>query len=243
MQGRQAGIFERIAIKNQEEEIKNANYIVTLFPSVKKFMEKELKREVLYFGNVINSEILEFNSNQVIENKYKSNSYLFIGRKRYIESVKKLINTIEKYKINVNIEVIGLDEKDDKLLEKPFVKCYGYLSKDIQKQRNKYYELVMSAKAVVNVTEEWNGMSSLIECMYYNSPIIVVPNENTFETFGEKCDFGYYLKNNCCDEIKKALDYIENCNFETYKKLCEKSHELVSEFKWNNYIKKIMELL
>lgn len=78
--------------------------------------------------------------------------------------------------------------------------------------------------------------------MYYETPVIIVPNENTIDTFGNKCDFGYYLKNSSNEEIKKAMEYIDKCELKEYEKMCVKAHELVKDFKWENYIKKIMQL-
>ena len=240
---RKPGTFEKIAIKRQEEEIDKATYVVSLFPAVKRFMEIELGRKIEYLGNVINSEVVEFNSEELIEKKYKSKRYIFIGRKRYIESIKKVIQTVIEYNINIEIDVIGLNKDDDKLLNQPYVFCHGYLSKNDSEQRKLYYDSIMNAKAIINVTEEWNGMSSIIETMYYNTPIIVMPNENTIETFGENCDFGCYLKKNDCIEIKEALYKIEKCDFKDYKYMCEKAHKLVKDFSWDNYINKIMRLL
>lgn len=135
-QKRTPGFFENKAIKRQEKEMLQAKYVVTLFPGVKKYMQNEIKRDILYLGNVINSEIIEFEGTNVIEKKYNSNRYLFIGRKRYLKSIEKLIMAVAKYKFDIKIDVIGLNVEDSKFLEEKFVKCYGYLSKKIKNKIN-----------------------------------------------------------------------------------------------------------
>ena len=46
--------MEYRAIKRQDDTIKNANYVVTLFPNVYDFMKQKFNN-IYYLGNVINT--------------------------------------------------------------------------------------------------------------------------------------------------------------------------------------------
>ena len=47
-------------------------------------MEKKYNRKIYYLGNVINSEIRDFNADELIGKKHHGN-YLFIGKKNILD--------------------------------------------------------------------------------------------------------------------------------------------------------------
>ena len=82
MQQRVPGILEKKSIERQRKEIEAADYVISLFPDVQEYMEKKYNWKVYYLGNVINSEIRDFNADELIGKKHHGN-YLFIGEKIY----------------------------------------------------------------------------------------------------------------------------------------------------------------
>lgn len=246
-QNRKPGFFERIAINRQRKEISASDYVITLFPDVQEYMENKYNRKILYLGNVINSDLIEFPEKETIRQKYNENRYLFIGRKKYIQSAIDLVKAIEKYnktdENKVYVDIIGLNEEDDETFKSTYVTCCGYLSKGNEQEKRYYYEKILHAKAIVNTTKNWNGMSSLIEAMYYDTPIIITPNPNIIKTFGEICDFGFYCKSGSYTELITALENFQALTFEKYNKMCIQAHKKVEKFTWANYAKEILELL
>lgn len=243
---RKPDYFEKAAIKKQDKEIRKSDYIVTLFPDVYDYMKKYYKtNNIYYLGNVINSEILDINVSTLYKNKKKNNTLLFIGRKAYISSAKALIKAVELLNKERNSDyykviVIGMTEADfDEKSE--YVEYMGYLSKGNEEQKKKYYNSVLNALAVVNTTEKWSGASSMIECMYYATPVITSPYDAFVETFGKEIEFGYYCKNNA-ENIKECIEDLSNMSEEQYKEVSIKANDAVKDFTWDNYVEKIINL-
>lgn len=246
-QNRNPGILEKIAIKRQIKEISAADHVITLFPDVQKYMEETYKRKILYLGNVINSELIDFPDQETIDKKITGSHYLFIGRQKYIHSAIALAHAAGQYNkthdSKIHIDIIGLTEEMSPLFSASYVQCHGYLSKGNMEQKKLYYDLIFRAKAIVNTTEGWNGMSSLIEAMYYNTPVIIVPNPNIQKTFGDQCNFGVYCKNDTSEEILKAILSIQSMPDKTYASMCRQAHKKVETFTWADYAKKLLSLI
>ena len=240
---RKPGYFENFAIIRQEEELKKADFVISLYPDAQMYMEKELDKRVYYIGNVINSEIKTFNSDEVISKKYYSKNFLFIGRKQYVSSLITYEKLLNSNMISETIDVVGLNAIDLKNIKNKKINFYGYLNKNNSEDSKKYYDCIFRAKAIINITENWNGMSSLIETMYYNTPIIVVPNKNTIHMFGKKCKCGYYCTNNSQNELLKAINYINKCSLYEYSNLCKNAHDTVKDYTWEKYISNFLKLI
>lgn len=245
-QKRIPGVLEKAAIRRQIKEILAADHVVTLFPDVQEYMQRKYKREILYLGNVINSDLIAFSENEIIDKKKNSNHYLFIGREKYKKSAIVLAQVAAEYnkvhKEKIFIDIIGLTQEVDPVFSSDYVKCYGYLSKADKQQKEIYYECILRAKAIVNTTKYWNGMSSLIEAMYYNTPVITIPNPSIRETFGENCDFGVYCENDTEEEILGAVSTIQTMSETDYTAICYQCYERVKDFTWSNYAKKMLTL-
>lgn len=246
MQQRVPGILERKSIERQRTEIEAADYVITLFPDVQEYMEKKYNRKVYYLGNVINSEIRDFNADELIGKKHHGN-YLFVGAKKYIQSAVSLCECITKYNeshgTNIEVDIIGLKTSEAAIFESKNVHCYGYLSKGNIDQANRYYDLLMHAKAIVNVTKNWNGMSSLIEAMYYETPIIVSVNPNLSKTFGKRFDGGLYCADDTNAELYSKIEKMENLELEQYRDMCLCAHDAVKDFTWRKYAENVINIL
>lgn len=262
-QNRNPGRLEKIAIKRQIKELLSVDYVITLFPDVQEYMQKKYNREILYLGNVINLEQMDWleedskghaeksffciQEDEFFKKKQEGNHYLFIGRQRYMDSAVRLVQAIKAYncthKDKLYVDIVGLDKEMREEFHAEFVQCYGYLSKGDKKQKELYMQLLNQAKVLVNITEEWNGMSSLIEAMYCYIPVIIVPNPNIEKTFGKTCDFGKYCKTHAVEELIKSIEEIQRISADHYEEICYRAHRKVEAFTWSNYSKKIMALL
>lgn len=166
---------------------------------------------------MINSEINDFNADELIDKKYHGN-YLFIGAKKYIQSATSLCECILKYnerhETNIEVDIIGLNTSDATIFESKNVHCYGYLSKGNIDQSNRCYDLLMHSKAILNITKIWNSMSSLIEAMYYETPIIESINPNLSKTFEMQFNGGMYCLDDTNDELYSNIEKMENLDLE-----------------------------
>lgn len=246
MQHREPGMLEKKSIKRQRKEIEAADYVISLFPDVQGYMEKKYNRKVYYLGNVINSKIRSFDADKLLDEKYHGD-YLFVGGKKYIQSAILLCECIKEFneihRTDIKVNVIGLQASDSPVFSDKNITCYGYLSKGNTEQEKQYYELLMHAKAIVNVTKNWNGMSSLIEAMYYETPIIVSTNPNLIKTFGAEFDGGFYCLDDMRSELYSKIERMEELDVGQYHNMCRCAHNLVKDFTWKRYAEKVIEIL
>lgn len=241
-------ILEYRAIKRQDDTIKNANYVVTLFPNVYDFMKQKFNN-IYYLGNVINTveNVPDMESEEEeICDRYKKKNLLFIGRIAYKDALDSLIQAVEQYnrehRNRFKLDVIGI-EGNQMNYNNSDVVFHGYLSKNNVEQNKLYYQLIRNAMFVVNTAEKWVGASSIIECAYFGVPFIVTPNADIEKTFGKEIDFGFYSSDNSVQEITKKLDIIASLKFLDYKKMSLRVQKSVADFTWDKYIKKILKLV
>lgn len=236
--------LELRAINRQDEEIEKSNYVVSLFPDVTEYMNKYYSNQIYYLGNVINSKIKKLNMDNITKNRRSKKKFLFIGRKAYISSAIKLLEAVhlinkqrnEKYKVII----IGINENDIPEKFKNYI-AYGYLDKGNLFQEKKYYNEIYESIAIVNTTEKWAGASSIIEAMFYGTPVITAKYDAFVKTFGEKINFGYYSNNNVQD-IEKIIMKLIDMDEDSYERMCNNAHNSVKDYTWSSYIDKIIKL-
>ena len=261
---RKPNFLEKRVIKQEEEAINNAEYVVSLFPVCCEEMKRKYPKANIHFlgGNVINDlgpmspsptlpsregvcppeSPLKGDIGGLLETKSKSKKLLFIGRKTtYLEAAKKLI---EAYKLlkkedafnDYKLDIVGCAASDfDSLPEG--VTCYGFLNKSDEQDRKTYYDLLLRAKVLVNANPKWGAFSSTVEAMYYYTPVIVSPYKDFVKNFGEKIDFGVYNQDFTAASI--ANDIISVINSENYAEMCNFAHENVKTYTWENYVKQL----
>ena len=171
---------------------------------------------------------------------------MFVGKPdRYKESAIKLIEAVgllrqkEDYK-DLEVDIIGI--RKDQLPETPdYVFCHGFLRKDKEKERETFYSILENAKMIVNPTPKWAAYSSIVEAMYFYTPVIVSPFDDFVNEFGKEIKFGLYNKEfsaTCIANNIKSI--IEHPN---YPSLCENAHETVKGYTWDAYVDKILKLI
>lgn len=154
--------FEKRFCKQQEMAINNVEHVVSLFPTCAEYMKNDYpKANINYLGvNVINSLYTKsMDENKILSTKKKSNRILFIGGKKYLDGARKLVDAFKQLhnKDNLELHLIGLTKSMlDKLPNNIF--CHGYLRKDVDAERDIYYDLLISSKMVVNPTPNWGGV-------------------------------------------------------------------------------------
>ena len=241
--------FEKWFIKYQNEAFNKSDIVVSLFQDAQKLISERHGKKVHHLGaNVVND--INFSKptpDQILKQKVNSQELLLIGSSKYLEGARKLVQAVrilQKEYPDLTINFVNLP-KDRLLLEETDrnINCYNYLDKGDIEQNKQYYNLLTNAKILVNPSEIWAAYSSTIECMYYYTPIIIKPYDAFTLDYGKEYEFGVYLENTEVATIIKAIRSILLMDEDSYTKLCYRAHELVKDQTWENYTKKIVELM
>lgn len=245
-QGRDLYSIEKEYIEQQNDAIRRAKVVVSLFPQCAENMKQVYPQvNIHYLGsNVINNLCIQpFNLDEIVKRKIKSKSVLFIGQKKYLTGANLLIQAMSKMHedgLDYTLDIIGMKRFDFGVLP-DFVKCHGYLRKDNKKENELYYRLMYNAKVFVNSTPVWAGFSSMIEAMYFATPIIVSPYEEFLATFGKDISFGYYNKDFTASSLLYCIKRV--INGLDYESMCHNAHQVTKDYTWKAYIDKLMNIL
>ena len=241
--------FEKWVINRENNAIKNANIVVSLFPKCAKQIENYIEDCNVFWAkrNVINTLYNnKIDINRIIKEKYNSHKILFIGRKQYIKGAELLLQTyIELLNIDplLELHIIGLKKTDFNYRKIPQgVHFHGFLRKENEKECKLYYELLLSSKVFVNPSPTWGGYSSTIESMYYYTPIIISPYDDFVKEFGTDIDFGIYNKEFSSKCLEKNLFSIIQSSENQYHSMCISAHNKVNNYTWDNYVDWILSI-
>ena len=235
--------YEKKSLQHEDRVMKSTDLVFSLFPDAASQMSGYYNREILYLNrNVINNVYVgEFDIEKIIEHKKGSNKILFVGNHRYLGAAKELLQAYKELKeknSNFELHIIGLTSKQLDY-EGEGVFCYGYLHKDIDAESELYYSLMISAKIVVNPARVWGAYSSVIEAMYFGTPIVVAPYKAFTMEFGEDILFGSYLKEYF--SLSKTISDVFNSD--RYEDMCRSAHNSVKDYTWDNYIDEFLTIL
>ncbi|MBR5919280.1 MAG: glycosyltransferase, partial [Prevotella sp.] len=117
-----------------------------------------------------------------------------------------------------------------------------FLRKDVEDECRRYYELLKGAKVIVNPTPKWAAYSSLIEAMYFYTPVIVSPFDDFVQEFGETIDFGRYNREFSADCIAGNIRNLLESTDADYSETCKRAHEAVKDYTWSRYVDKVLKL-
>lgn len=234
--GREPKWYELGSLKHEDNVVKSADLVFSLFPKVAKDMSIYYGREFVCLGkNVVNTVCDEkWSLMDIIENRKKSNKILFVGNTRYFGAAQELIKAYHSLKIkndSLELHIVGMT-KEQLNVKLNDIFCYGYLNKGVKEERDLYYSLLLSCKVFVNPAKVWGGYSSTVEAMYYGSPIVVAPYDDFVEEFGRDIKFGKYFEDGVSLEgiIESVL--VDN----NYDSLCVEAHNLVKDYTWDSYV-------
>jgi glycosyltransferase involved in cell wall biosynthesis len=245
--GRQPNVMDRRLLAQESKAINNATHVISIFQVRADAMKHDYPNANISFlgGNVINNFYdKDLDVKSILDIKTKSNSILFIGKPdRYKESAKKVIAAYEILRQDnpdLNLNIIGMTD-DDLGRKSNDVHAFGFIHKDVPSERDLYYKLLIEAKVLVNPTPKWAAYSSLIEAMYFYTPVVVTPFVDFVAEFGENINFGIYNNDFTVDCIANNIkSLISTMN---YQKMCNFAHENVKDYSWNSYIDKIINLI
>ena len=241
MKKKKPNLFEAMFIKREGRVINLSDHVITLFPHVQKYMsDNNMSSRVHFFGNVVNIEDdVELSQNE-IEVKYNSNKILFIGQSAYLTGAVDLIKAvIELRKLNIKYEVdivgISLSEIDFKF---DWLRVHGYLDKQDERQKLKYNSLLTNAKYFINTTKVWAGFQSILEAMYYHTPVIVSANPGLSSFFKGEDPLIYLGEKALVDLLCQK----EKEKFSDYLITCTNSKDAVKQHTWANFTSHLQRL-
>lgn len=247
--GKPVARFQKRFCMQQKNAIEHAEYVISIFPLCAEEMRQLYPAANIHYlgGNVINDLSGDPIRREVIlEQKRQSRHILFIGKPdRYKESAVKLMETVELLREketynNLELDIVGI--KKNQLPTVPdFVHCYGFLHKDNPEECRTYYKLLKGAKMIVNPTPKWAAYSSIIEAMYFYTPVIVSPFDDFVQEFGKKIGFGQYNEVFTVEGIAENIQHVMDAD--NYTEICQCAHETVKDYTWDRYVDKVLLLL
>lgn len=248
-QKRKPYFFEKWFITYQHEAFNKSELVISLFKDAQKIISKRHGKQVYHLGSNVVNDINpgKATAQEILERKNKSWELLLIGSTKYLLGARKLIQAfriLQKEFPDLVLNFINLP-KDRLLLEKTDrnIRCHDYLDKGVPAENTQYYDLLTNAKILVNPSEIWAAYSSTIECMFYYTPIIIKPYDAFVLDYGRKNDFGIYLQDTEVPTIVESIRSILLMDEEAYTALCKRAHDLVKDQTWENYTKKVIELM
>ena len=245
-ENREPFFIEKKLIENENNNINSAAIVVSLFSQCKESMKRinPLANIVAYDKNVINN-LYEgtIEKESILELKNQAKNILFIGRENYLEGAKLLVKSFhELYKEDrsLQLHIIGLTQKHFESLPIDNVCFHGFLRKDVEEEKNLYYDLLLKAKVVINPTPIWGGYSSIIESMFFYTPIIISPFKEFVSEFGQDINFGIYNKHFDAKSLISSIKEIIFLPYEKYKLMAMNAHKSVESYTWDSYVNKII---
>ena len=241
---RQPSCFERKSIDRENDVIEAADAVITLFPNVREYMLRKYKNKNIYcFGNVVNIDDDVVLPADIQKRKIKSQKLLFIGQPFYLQGAHELIAaalSLRESGVNCEVDIIGINAG---LIgsEYPWLTVHGYLDKERPEEKRKYYELVANARLFVNTTSAWSGFQSLLEAMYFYTPILVRPNGSLNSYFPNLNQLAYVLEDR---EVRLESLLIDSfSDSEKYQSMSELSHSSVKSFTWSHFTENMIKLI
>lgn len=240
---------ESLFIKRENSAINNADLVISLFPECADKMKADNPNaNISYLGNNVVNSVYDgqIDEEKIISDKYNHKRLLFIGNQNnltYLETARKLVKAfaLVKNKIdNVELHIIGIDSSTLGFTYDG-VSCYGYLHKEYKEECDRYYNLIIQSSLIINVTPLWAGYSSIIEAMFYYTPVLVSPFKDFVREFGEDIDFGMYNYSYEINDIADGICAILSSN--DYIKMARKAHYHTKDYTWENYVNRMLNLV
>ena len=260
--GKPMSRFKRRFCLQEKEAIEHARHVVSIFPlCAQEMCELYPSAHISYLGgNVINNlsgKVLAHRgevpddapdvvfTDTLMERKRHSRRILFVGKPdRYRESAVKLIEAVglmrkEPQFSDLELDVVGISAGQLPKVP-PYVRCHGFLHKDVPGECALFYDLLMNAKVIVNPTPRWAAYSSIVEAMYFMTPVVVSAFDDFVKEFGSDIPFGCYNREFTAQGIADSIKSV--IGSPRYDALCERAHETVKGYTWDVYVDKVLRL-
>lgn len=229
---------EQKLIQRQEKAIASADHVTVLFPhSAGLIRDSCPETEVAYYGlpaNVVGG--LEPNLE-----RFHSRRLVFVGNSSYIESLRVVAEGVTLFNSThpgdvLYLDVIGMNDGPGR---GGYVTYHGYLRKDNNAERNKYYDLVTNSRALITVSDSWVGASSIVEAMSLGTPVVVTPNLELEAMLGED-NWGYWCDCSAQAVASRLVD-LEALSKENFREMCRAAKSAVESLTWENMISRWCE--
>ena len=238
--------WEEKLIAEQNRTIDHADYVVSIFPNAKEFMQSRTKNQIRFYdGYVINAMAELPPVAEMTRERFASRNILFIGSKKYHDSAAVLIAAVKRYHAShpkaapFSVHVIGMT--DSQLPREDFVTCYGYLNKDNARQNELYARLLKEAKFLVNTQTMLGGASSIIEVLHYGLPVLVTETPDLDKLLGTNIDFGVYCQENSVEDVYQSIEKIESLSSDEYEAMSLQAEKAVQNYTWDAYMDRLLE--
>ncbi len=241
---RQPSKLERKSIERENQVIEAADAVVTLFPNVRDYMlQRYSNQNIYYLGNVVNTDESVVLPADIRYRKLNSKRLLFIGQPFYLQGALELIGAaynLRRRGIDCDVDIIGISA-DMIGVNYEWLTVHGYLDKEKQADKLKYYELLSDARLFVNTTSGWSGFQALLEAMYFYNPIVVRDNECLSSYFSDVNAVAYLHNDDGCSLESLLLDALSDSD--RYQKMSDAARKAVESSTWENFTYKLMELI
>lgn len=238
--------YEYRFMNQQLDAISRARLVVPLFNESYEKMRLEYPHAniKLISGNVVNNLDEDILSAETIISEKQNRHYIwFIGKPAYKTGLLQLIEALQSMENPLSLHVIGMSEDSISCKCHYNITFHGYLHKENVEERVRYYNLLKGASAIINPTKGWGAYSSIVEAMYFYTPVVVSPFEQFVLEFGDKIDFGEYIYTDNPKDLATVLKRLLSTSRNDYRQLCLNAHDKVKDYTWKNYVEKLMLLM
>lgn len=238
---------EQRFIDRQTHVINNADIVLPLFSESAEAMKAEYPQANI---RVIPTNVINRidprplgSADEIIARKLRHDSILFIGREAYLEGLQRLIDAVGLLPRQPHIHVIGIPP--GRLPEAPgYVTFHGFLRKDNPEENRLYYDLLRAARILVNPHPKWAGYSSVIEAMYYYTPVAVTPFGQFVREFGSEIDFGSYVSQAAsAADLASTISELLQLPLTAYRDMALEAHARVHTYTWDTYTSAMLALM
>lgn len=238
---------EKLFIQKQDHALMEFQSVFVLFQDACDHYKTYYNTEKFHAlkGHIINSLDLEYSKEEMLKNREISRNFLFIGRKKYINGMMTIVEAIKRYnqkfaEKTLTLTIIGIT-KEQLGIDEDWINCRGYLSKNNNVEKKTYYKEILTARAIVNTTVNWGGMSSTVEAMWFGCPVITSDYAEFIRLFGNNIDFGYYCKPEDIDSLYERIIQIMDCNKDEYRRMCLTANDSVKGFTWSACVEQLLK--
>ena len=238
--------YDITVVQNETKVINSATIVCPLFSETSEKLKKQYPNANICSipQNVINNMSNEtLDTDKLIQQKANSCSILFIGREGYLPGLLFLIEAIKILNNkNIHLDVVGMNAN---VLENVphFVTFYGYLHKEEPTECRKFYTLLKNAKFVANPSKHWAAYSSIVEAMYFYTPILIGRFNQFIKEFGENIDFGIYADTTTPELLASQIKKMLNMPNVEYHKMSLSAHLRVKDYTWSTYVSEMIKLM
>jgi glycosyltransferase involved in cell wall biosynthesis len=235
--GRTPKWYERASLQHETRVMQCADAVYTLFPICSQDLSARYNRPVIYLNRNVVNTVYQGHFPHLSPCKQQNHRILFIGNLRYLGAANLLIQVfheIKKIITDAELHIIGMTANHLGGANLQDVHCYGYLHKNEATECARYYQLIFESSVLVNPAAKWAAYSSMVEAMYYNTPVIVSPYDDFVADFGDNIDFGFYM--NRPSDLRSLIMQVLTMDSNAYVAMCRAAHSAVKDYTWEKYI-------